>query len=89
MDDFNQGIFAVPVNTAMIRFSFLFGGVGLEQSRRVSALSGLLTIGLVGLMLMRRSGRWSALAGMVILGFDYFTVLYDRAGFVEPLPTAP
>ena len=25
---------------------------------------------------------------MLILGFDYFTVSYDRVGFVEPLPTA-
>ena len=88
VDDFNQGLFAAPLHTAMIWLSFMWGGVCLEQTRLISALCGLTTIGLVGVMLTRELGRWSGLAGMMILGFDYFTVLYDRVGFVEPLPTA-
>ncbi len=88
LDDFNQGFFAAPLHTAMVSLSFKLGGVCLEQTRMVSALCGLTAIGLVGWMLTRELGRWSGLAGMLILGFDYFTVSYDRVGFVEPLPTA-
>ncbi len=88
LDDFNQGIFAAPLHTAMVWLSFTLGGVSLEQTRMVSALCGLTTIALLGWMLTRELGRWSGLAGMLVLGFDYFTVSYDRVGFVEPLPTA-
>jgi Dolichyl-phosphate-mannose-protein mannosyltransferase len=87
IDDFNQGLFAAPFHTAMIRLSFLVGGVTLEQTRLVSALSGLLSVALVGILLSRALGRRSALAGMAILAFDYFAISYDRVGFVEPLPT--
>lgn len=86
LDDFNQGIFAAPVHTALARLSFAAGGVSLKQTRLVSALSGLGTIGLAGLMLWRALGFWSGMAGMVILTFDYLMLSYDRTGFVEPVP---
>ena len=88
LDDFNQGFFAAPLHTAMVWLSFKLGGVSLEQTRMVSAFCGLTTIALLGVMLTRELGRWSGLAGMLVLGFDFFTVSYDRVGFVEPLPTA-
>jgi 4-amino-4-deoxy-L-arabinose transferase-like glycosyltransferase len=86
LDDFNQGLFAAPLHTAMARLSFAVGGVSLKQTRMVSALSGLGTISLVGLILWRALGFWSGLAGMVILASDYLMLSYDRTGFVEPLP---
>ncbi len=88
LDDFNQGLFAAPLHTAMIRLSFMFGDVTLARTRLVSALCGLVTIAILGVLLTREIGRWIGVAGMAILGFDYYTILFDRVGFVEPLPTA-
>ncbi len=88
LDDFNQGLFAAPLHTAMIRLSFMWGGVCLAQTRLVSAISGLVTIALVGVLLTQELGRWNGLAAMLILAFDYYVVSYDRVGLVEPLPTA-
>ncbi len=86
LDDFNQGLFAAPLHTALVWICFMSAGVSLEATRVVSALSGLMTIALLGVLLARKMDRWSGLAGMGILALDYFTISYDRVGFVEPLP---
>ena len=88
LDDFNQGFFAAPLHTCLERLSFAVGGVHLRQARLVSALAGLSTVILIGLIMKREVGARGSLAAMAILATDYFAVSYDRAAFVEPLPTA-
>lgn len=87
LDDFNQGLFASPLHTAMVRLSFWAGGVSLQQVRLVSAVSSTGTVALLGLLLWREWGAMASLLAMSILGGDSFALSYDRSGFVEPLPT--
>jgi hypothetical protein len=55
----------------------------LKQTRLLSALNGLATIRLVGLMFLRALGFWSGMASMVILTFDYLML-----SLTDPVPKA-
>ena len=88
VDDFNQGFFAAPLHTLLERISFAIGGVNLKQARLVSALAGSATILFIGLFVRRAIGFRASLIAMGFLATDYFAVSFDRAGFVEPLPSA-
>lgn len=88
MDDFNQGLYAAPLYTGAVRVSYELFGIGLWQTRLVSALSGIVTMICIWLLLASETNRWTAVAGMLIWASDYFALTYDRAAFLEPLPVA-
>ncbi len=88
LDEYNPGYYAAPVYSFLLRLNYALAGVGLVQTRMVTAAAGLVSIICVGLILGKTTDRWSAVAGMAILGFDYFVVTFNRVAFVESVPSA-
>ena len=83
MDEHNPGLFAAPLYTGVLAGVYRLFGVGLFQTRLLSAIAGVLTcLLLYALLRAERSSRQS-LPPALILGFSYFMLSNNRVGFTE------
>jgi len=85
MDEHNPPLYTAPVHSYLLWLAYEAFGVGLWQTRLLSAISGVLTCALVWLFVRqedsRRSANWCAL----LLGTSYFLLSYNRTAFTESL----
>ncbi|HEU4429461.1 MAG TPA: glycosyltransferase family 39 protein, partial [Myxococcota bacterium] len=88
LDEHNPPLYGAPLWTAALRGSYAAFGVGLWQTRFVSALAGLATCALVYAFVRRSAGRNAALLATLVFGLDPFALAYHRSGFVEPFMVA-
>ncbi|HSE68161.1 MAG TPA: glycosyltransferase family 39 protein [Gemmatimonadales bacterium] len=85
MEEHNPALFAAPLYTATLAGVYRLFGVGLIQTRLLSAIAGAMTcLLLYGLLRADRSSR-DSLPPVLILGFSYFMLTNNRVGFTESL----
>jgi 4-amino-4-deoxy-L-arabinose transferase-like glycosyltransferase len=85
MEEHNPGLFAAPFYTATLAGVYRLFGVGLVQTRLLSAVAGAMTcVLLYGLLRAERSSR-DSLPPALILGSSYFMLSNNRVGFTESL----
>src|SRR5262245_2634178 len=85
MEEHNPGLFAAPLYTATLTGVYELLGVGLIQTRLLSAIAGAMTcLLLYGLLRAERPWR-DSLPPALILGFSYFMLTNHRVGFTESL----
>ena len=83
MDEHNPGIFAAPLYTLALDILYRVIGIGLVETRLLSALSGFLTCvawyaGLRAVLPVRR-----ALPSALVLSLGYFMLSNNRVAFTE------
>ncbi len=85
MDDHNPALYVAPVYTVALRAVYAVAGVGIWQTRLLSAVAGILTcVALfLGLRALLPLGR--ALPPAVMLSLSLFPVLFNRAALTESL----
>lgn len=82
-DQHNPALFLTPAWTAALRGVYAVLGVGLAQTRLLSAVSGILATLVLYLGLRRRGTPSTALAASFVMALGYFTVLNSRVGYTE------
>lgn len=85
MDDHNPALYVAPVYTLALRGVYAVAGVGLWQTRLVSALSGILTcLALYG-ALRAVVTRRRAFPPALVLGLSLMAVTLNRVAYTESL----
>ncbi len=82
-DDHNPGLSMAPAYSAALRAVYAVAGVGLAQTRLLSALSGFAACLLVYGLLRRREDVWPAFLAALALGLSYFHLIHNRVALVE------
>ncbi len=83
-DDHNP-VYTASAHTFLLRSLYAVVGVGLWQTRLLSALAGALTCFLVYGFVRREASRSVAFLSTLILSVDAFFVSHNRVGFTESL----
>lgn len=83
MDEHNPGIFAAPLYTLALDGLYRLIGIGLAETRLLSALSGFLTCLLWYAALRSRLAVRDALVPALVLGVSYFMLSNNRVAFTE------
>jgi 4-amino-4-deoxy-L-arabinose transferase-like glycosyltransferase len=76
-------MYIAPVFTALEYLSFRSLGVGVRQARLVPEVCGLIVVCLLGLGVCRIAGRRAGLIAAVLIGTNYFYVMWDRTALME------
>lgn len=82
-DDFGTAYLVTPGYTLLLQSVYKVFGVGLIQTRMISAISGVLTIIIVAVLIWRKLGRKEALFCTILLGVSPFYWAYNRLGLIE------
>ncbi|HOW83131.1 MAG TPA: glycosyltransferase family 39 protein [Spirochaetota bacterium] len=72
-----------PAATEVFAFMFRRFGTGFASIRAVSVIYSILTILALYLFMLRNFGRNEALAGCILYGISFFTVMMNRTGLYE------
>jgi len=83
MDDHNAGLIVTPLYTMALRGIYRVIGIGLAETRLLSALSGWLTCLLVYWLGRRLAGVRVGLVAALVLGLSYFHLTQNRVGLTE------
>jgi 4-amino-4-deoxy-L-arabinose transferase-like glycosyltransferase len=83
MDENNPGLFAAPLYSLALELLYRFIGIGLTQTRLLSAVSGFLSCLLWYVALRARLPIRRALTVSLVLGLSYFMLSNNRAAFTE------
>ncbi len=82
MDDWNDFYYS-PILTYIKWGIFSLFGVGLTQVRLVPVVFSWLTLGMLYLALRITLTRSASILGVVLLGFNYIFLMYNRIGLTE------
>ncbi|HEY7028352.1 MAG TPA: glycosyltransferase family 39 protein [Gemmatimonadales bacterium] len=85
MEEHNPGLFAAPLYTATLVGVYQLFGVGLIQTRLLSAVAGAMTCLLLYGLLRAERSPGDSLPPALLLGFSYFMLSNNRVGFTESL----
>ena len=83
MDEHNPGIFAAPLYSLALDGLYRLIGIGLVETRLLSAVSGFLTCLLWYAALRARLAVRHALPPALVLGVSYFMLSNNRVAFTE------
>lgn len=82
-DDLGEGCLMAPLHTWLLTGSFELFGVGLWQTRLVSALASIATAVMLGSWLLHRRGAGAAALAIGILGVTQLLDWHGRMGLLE------
>jgi hypothetical protein len=82
-DDFGTAYLVTPGYTLMLETVYKIFGVGIIQTRMISAIFGVLTIIIVAVLIWIKLGSKEALLCMILLGVSPFYWAYNRVGLIE------
>jgi len=85
MDEHNPGLFAAPLYTLVLAGVYRLAGVGLLETRLLSAIAGTLTCLLLYGLLRTERTRHESMPPVLLLGGSYFMLSNNRVGFTESL----
>ena len=88
MDEHNPALFAAPAYTAALTLTYQLAGLGLAQTRLLSALAGALACGVFYLGLRAVMPTRRALPPALLLALGGFGILLSRMALVETLQLA-
>ena len=88
MDEHNPALFAAPAYTAALTLTYQVAGLGLVQTRLLSALAGALACGVLYLGLRAVLPLRRALPPALLLALGGFGILLSRLALVETLQLA-
>ncbi|MBK7925279.1 MAG: glycosyltransferase family 39 protein [Gemmatimonadetes bacterium] len=88
MDEHNPALFAAPAYTAALTLTYQLAGLGLTQTRLLSALAGALACGVFYLGLRAVMPTRRALPPALLLALGGFGILLSRMALVETLQLA-
>jgi 4-amino-4-deoxy-L-arabinose transferase-like glycosyltransferase len=83
MDENNASLFAAPLYSATLAGVYALTGVGLAETRLLSAAAGIISCLLIFGFLRRHDSEGRALAVSLVLGCSYFMLSNNRVGFTE------
>ncbi len=82
-DDFGTAYLVTPGYTLLLQTVYRVFGVGLVQTRMISAIFNVLTIFIVTVLIWKKIGRKEALLCTILLGASPFYWAYSRVGLIE------
>lgn len=85
LDEHNPPLFLAPVHSGVLFATYEAFGVGLRQTRLPSAVAGILTCLIVGLVVRREASDRAAFWSVLLLGTSYFLLSHNRVAFTESL----
>ncbi|GEM_PF-2009279 len=86
-DDLGTAYFVAPLYTFLLEGVYRAAGIGLAQTRSVSAVGTLLSIALVAFFLWRNGRPRAALWSVLLLTISPFYLAHSRVGFIEGIQT--
>ncbi len=85
MEEHNPGLFAAPLYTATLAGVYQLLGIGLVETRLLSAVAGAMTCLLLYCLLRAERSSQDSMPPALILGVSYFMLSNNRVGFTESL----